>query len=40
MIKGDHETATKNYRKSLELDPDNENAASMIKRMEQARSAD
>ena len=33
MTKGDHETAIRYYRRSLELDPDNSNAARMIDRM-------
>jgi tetratricopeptide (TPR) repeat protein len=33
MNKGDHETAIRYYRRSLELDPDNSNAARMIDRM-------
>ena len=33
MTKGDHETAIRYYRRSLELDPDNSNAAQMIERM-------
>lgn len=33
MIKGDHEMAIRYYRRSLELDPDNRNAARMIERM-------
>ena len=37
MIKGDHEAAVRFYRVSLELDPDNRNAARMIKRLTDAR---
>ncbi len=33
MNKGDHETAIRYYRRSLELDPDNSNAARMIGQM-------
>ncbi len=33
MTKGDHETAIRYYRRSLELDPDNSNAARMIEWM-------
>ena len=33
MTKGDHETAIRYYRRSLDLDPDNSNAAQMIDRM-------
>ena len=33
MTKGDHETAIHYYRRSLELDPDNSNAARMIEWM-------
>ena len=33
MTKGDHETAIRYYRRSLELDPDNNNAARLIERM-------
>ncbi len=33
MNKGDHETAIRYYRRSLELDPGNSNAARMIDRM-------
>jgi len=33
MTKGDHEMAIRYYRRSLELDPDNSNAARMIDRM-------
>jgi tetratricopeptide (TPR) repeat protein len=33
MSKGDHEAAIRYYRRSLELDPDNNNAAIMIERI-------
>ena len=33
MNNGDHEAAIRYYRRSLELDPDNNNAAHMIERM-------
>ena len=33
MEKGQHDLAIENYRKSLELNPDNENATEMIVRM-------
>ena len=35
MNKGDKISAIKNYEKSLQLDPTNENAAEMIKKMKQ-----
>jgi hypothetical protein len=34
MTNGDTELAIKNYRKSLELNPDNKNAVEMLKRLE------
>jgi predicted TPR repeat methyltransferase len=34
MINGDRELAIKNYKKSLELNPKNDNAANAIKRLE------
>jgi hypothetical protein len=34
MINGDKELAIKNYKKSLELNPENTNAANAIKRLE------
>jgi pimeloyl-ACP methyl ester carboxylesterase len=34
MINGDKELAIQNYRKSLKLDPDNNNAVEMLKRLE------
>lgn len=34
MLKGEKELAIKNYKKSLELDPENNNAKAMIKRIE------
>ena len=33
MKGGDHELAVRNYRKSLELDPNNHNASEMLKRL-------
>jgi pimeloyl-ACP methyl ester carboxylesterase len=33
MTNGDNELAIKNYKKSLELDPDNQNAVEMLKRL-------
>ena len=38
MIRGDYEAAIKSYRRSLELDPENENAAKMIDRMQKIQS--
>ena len=40
MENGDTELATDNYRKSLELNPDNTHAADMIKKMEEQSSSD
>jgi hypothetical protein len=34
MKSGDNEKATKNYKKSIELNPDNENAKEMLKKLE------
>jgi len=34
MLYGDNELAIKNYKKSLELNPNNENAARMIEKIE------
>jgi hypothetical protein len=34
MRNNENEPAIKNYKKSLELDPDNDNAASMIQKIE------
>ena len=33
MVQGDHEAAIKNYRKSLELNPGNTNAVTMLKKL-------
>jgi len=33
MVQGDREAAIKNYRKSLELNPNNTNAVTMLKRL-------
>jgi hypothetical protein len=37
MIAGENELAIKNYKKSLELNPDNTNAVLMIEKMNQSR---
>ncbi len=34
MAKGDKENAIKNYKKSLELNPDNENAKDMLQQLQ------
>lgn len=34
MLNGDKELAIKNYKKSLELNPDNTNAVEMLKKLE------
>jgi hypothetical protein len=34
MINGDKELAIKNYKKSLELDPNNKNAVEKLKQLE------
>ena len=36
MKSGDKENATKNYRKSLELNPGNDNAKKMLKELEKS----
>ncbi len=40
MESGDHETAIRHYRRSLELNPDNSNAVTMLERMGAATSPD
>jgi tetratricopeptide (TPR) repeat protein len=40
MIRGDHELAIRNYRRSLELDPNNENAVNMIEKMQKNQSGE
>jgi CubicO group peptidase (beta-lactamase class C family) len=40
MISGDYRLATENYRRSLELNPDNANAEQMLKRIEDQRPTD
>jgi len=39
MVMGEHELAVRNYRKSLELNPNNTNAAEMLKRLESAAAS-
>ena len=36
MIKGERNLAIRNYRRSLELDPNNDNAAKMIEKMQKS----
>jgi len=40
MRSGDHDAAINNYRRSLELDPDNDNAVTMIEKIQKNQSID
>jgi hypothetical protein len=37
MENGERELAVRNYRRSLELDPNNSNAAQMLKKLEEKK---